>query len=969
MVAVPPESESPTEIRSLDVLVKEVGELLPQQAPLHAFVHHNTLHHFEHLPFEEAAISASKILGTEGFQSEADFRSHLESGRILDRDLVETIKADEGASDREVFEGGPTDREFRIFRLRNLFEIPTGATLRWQLKEGDVASRGEVDICLDRQSPILTQGSEANDHTLLWDAFERVTPVMPDADVGPRWRDRLNDRWGSNTDDWVHPLLIRLSAAFLDQGIAYWNMPDRDRGFLSAVRRLYGRRFGPPFPWADGLARAFEQHEKAGWSAEETVEWALAEMCVSDVDREGVIRSTLLSLRGWAGMMREIELHPDRAPVEAQPATLMDYLAIQMSCDLFAAKAVVRSQLGAGKTLADVDDEPRPPAEQNLSLVYEAYTLAKLSDIPFGEFQSTELAKSWMRAVRDFDSIARRRVLHRAYERRHRVEVLDAIACASVPALKSKESAPLFQAIFCIDDREESLRRHLEHVEPDVETFGYAGFFGVAMNYQGLDDVRSKPLCPVVVNPHHWVKEVAASPKEASSYPQALRRHAVARHATSVGARTLVRGGLLSSLVGPLSIIPLVGHALFPRAAHRVGRWFGAVGIERPTTRLAIEASADLDVEAAIRNGYSPLEMADIVESALRTMSLDPSKSSVVIVVGHGSSSLNNPHEAAHDCGATGGGRGGPNARAFAGMANHCVAREILATRRITIPKTTWFVGAYHNTCDDSMTFYDEDLVPDSVKQELDVAKDRFRDACEMDAHERCRRFETAPLDVSVKQALRDVQAHAVDLAQPRPEYGHATNAVCIVGRRQLTRNLFLDRRAFLVSYDPTSDPKGELLAPLLLSVGPVGAGINLEYYFSFVDSRGYGSGTKLPHNITGLLGVMDGHASDLRTGLPWQMVEIHEPVRLLTIVEASQSTLEGILEEHDALRGLVSNGWIQFVSRDPESGSLAVFEKGGFRPYLPEATGRAVARDSVTYYRGHREHLPPVWLDDAEAM
>ena len=952
--------------QSLNDLVTKVSALLPQQAPLHAFVHHNTLHHFEHLPFEEAAVTASKILGTEGFQSEAAFKGHLESGRIQDRDLVAMLDDEIGESERLIFGGGPSLRDFKLFRLRHLFEIPTGATLRWQLEEGGAASRIRSDVSLERRRRIVAQGSEENELARLWKAFDGVAPVQICSTPGPRWRDRLYALWGKNTDDWVHPLLIRLTAAFLDQGIAYWSMPERERGFLCAVRRLYGRPMGPPFPWAVGLGPAFRAQEKKDWTAEETVEWALRELEVADVDREEVIRATLLSLRGWAGMMRQIEIYPERAPVEALPASLMDLLAVQLCFDLFAARAVVREQLGNEKTLADVEEKPWAKEERDLALVYEAFSLAQLSGIPLEKFQSRDVAKSWIGAVRAFGSIDRRRMLHRAYERRHRVEVLDALMHAPRTLGKGRAD-PLFQAVFCIDDREESLRRHLEALQPDVETFGYAGFFGVAMNYQGLDDVRPKPLCPVVITPQHLVTEVAGSSELADGYPGAKRRNAIAQHAASVGARTLVRGGLLSSLLGPLSMIPLVGHALFPRLAHRVGQWFEGVGIERPLTRLVFEAEPEVDVGQALRVGYTITEMADIVEPALRTMGLEPSKSDLVVIVGHGSSSLNNPHEAAHDCGATGGGRGGPNARAFAGMANHSGVRAILDARGFWIPETTRFLGAYHNTCDDSMTFYDEDLIPDSLNPTLAIVKQSFHEACIRDAHERCRRFESVPAIVSLSRAMEDAEEHAVDLAQPRPEYGHATNAICIVGRRNLTRNLFLDRRAFLVSYDPTTDPDGELLAPLLLSVGPVGAGINLEYYFSFVDPIGYGSGTKLPHNITGLLGVMDGHSSDLRTGLPWQMVEIHEPVRLLTIVEASRALLERILDEHEALRSLVGNGWIQFVSRDPGSGDLAVFENGEFRPYKAESSNRVLARDSVAYYGGRREHLPPAWLELSE--
>jgi hypothetical protein len=178
------------------------------------------------------------------------------------------------------------------------------------------------------------------------------------------------------------------------------------------------------------------------------------------------------------------------------------------------------------------------------------------------------------------------------------------------------------------------------------------------------------------------------------------------------------------------------------------------------------------------------------------------------------------------------------------------------------------------------------------------------------------------------------------------------------VGRRTRTRGLFLDRRAFLVSYDPTRDPSGEILANLLNAVGPVGAGINLEYYFSFIDRTGYGAGTMLPHNIVGLIGVMDGHASDLRTGLPWQMVEIHEPVRLLTIVEAKPELLKRLVDQNPGLARLVNNEWIQLVSWDPEGEAMAVYHRHEFRAYEPENPRIAVVERSRQFYSGKRGDL-----------
>src|SRR5262249_42768896 len=162
-------------------------------------------------------------------------------------------------------------------------------------------------------------------------------------------------------------------------------------------------------------------------------------------------------------------------------------------------------------------------------------------------------------------------------------------------------------------------------------------------------------------------------------------------------------------------------------------------------------------------------------------------------------------------------------------------------------------------------------------------------------------------------------QGRSADLAQPRPECGHATNAFCVIGRRARTRGLFLDRRAFLVSYDPTADHDSAVLARILMAVVPVVAGINLEYYFSYVDPAGYGAGTKLPHNVVSLVGVMDGAQSDLRTGLPWQMVEIHEPTRLALVIEGTPERVWQVVQANATIRRLVAHRWIWLACLDSD--------------------------------------------------
>ncbi|GLZ38412.1 DUF2309 domain-containing protein [Actinokineospora sp. NBRC 105648] len=871
-------------------LVERAAGLLPEQGPLQAFVHHNTLHAFEHLPFADAVVRAGELFGTEPFPAEAELHGHVRSGRITHADIDAVVAAEVADDGAPIMPGGPTRREFHALRLRHLVDVPRGAALSWLL-------------------------AESADLGVTWDCLREAAPrVVPVAGPMPRPRDRVLAATGVDPDQLAHPVLIRLTAAFLDQGVAYWPMPGRDGGLLAAFVALYGKPGGPPDRFLRGLPACLRAHRD--WDAERTIAWALTELEVPEPEWGEAVLATLLSLRGWAGMVRHLELRPDRAPVAAPPARLVDYLAVQLVLDVFAARHVLAT--------TDPHLVVEVTARPDLELAYEAFVLAEILGV-----EPTD-PTAWLTVVGGCDGIERRRLLHAAYERRHRVGVLDGLAAHQALSTQVTE-APAFQAVFCIDEREESLRRHLEENSPSVETFGYAGFFGVAMNYRGAHDIKSTPLCPVVITPTHDVVERPIGSTRAFT----RRARAGWTHLVSVGSRTLARGGVLSLAMGVAGFCSLVSRCLFPRQAQH---WAHRFDGKPPATRLDL--------------GFTVAEMTAIVANVLRTTGVLAAPAPIVLLVGHGSSSMNNPHESAHDCGATGGGRGGPNARAFAAMANHPDVRSGLG-----LPDGTWFVGAYHNTCDDSVTYFDEDLVPSSHLEPLAAAKFALAEACVLAAHERCRRFETAPTDLALADALAHAETHAVDLGQPRPEYGHATNAVCVVGRRSRTRGLYLDRRAFLVSYDPAADTDDALLTGLLLAVGPVCAGINLEYYFSYIDPAGYGCGTKLPHNITGLIGVMDGHASDLRTGLPWQMVEIHEPVRLLLVVEASPARLLAILAAHANLGRLVGNGWVQLVSWDSD-GQMNVFQDGAFQPYTPETGHFPVVERSADVYAGKREHL-----------
>jgi uncharacterized protein YbcC (UPF0753/DUF2309 family) len=131
-----------------------------------------------------------------------------------------------------------------------------------------------------------------------------------------------------------------------------------------------------------------------------------------------------------------------------------------------------------------------------------------------------------------------------------------------------------------------------------------------------------------------------------------------------------------------------------------------------------------------------------------------------------------------------------------------------------------------------------------------------------------------------------------------------------------------------------------------------------LQYYFSAVDSPGWACGTKLPHNITSLLGVMDGYASDLRPGLPWQGVEIHEAMRLLFVIEAPPEAMHAIMSRNANVRNILANGWAQLSLLDPKSERLLLYHNGKYEPYSPSIKQLPTAPSSLDWYRGWRDHL-----------
>ncbi|MDE3157047.1 MAG: DUF2309 family protein, partial [Acidobacteriota bacterium] len=803
----------------------------------------------------------------------------------------------------------------------------------------------------------------------LWDAClaaagRAAAPPPRDATLPVRHRDWLLAVHDLDVDAWFQPSLIRFLAGYLDQGLAPWAMPARNLGIHGCFLEIYGTALAARCGhWARTLPRLVADDRRAGRDAIESIVHSLAQLGVRDDERADYLGAELLALRGWAGIVRQIEERPDRVPARDLTVTLRGYLAVRLLFERAALDAAIR-QLDAGGTLDALRSSlrsrsPMPAAPAATERAWPLFHVAQLCGVDASLVEQWDAARvaAVEAELRELDGVCRRRILHQAFERAIRGRLYDALA---QHAARPLPAPPAFQAVFCLDEREESFRRHLEEVEPGCETFGAAGFFNVAMYHRGVSDAHPRPLCPVAIRPEHYVAEVDLDAERTSGRSRRLQRRAAGflGYNVHVGSRAPVRGAVLMTFFGWFALVPLVLRVMFPWLS---SRWRRA----QETSTAAARTRLVLDRQEAAPpvgtwTGFTVPEMADIVRRVLEDAGLRDRLAPLVLVAGHGSISLNNPHESAHDCGACGGGRGGPNARAFAQMANDPRVRQRLAADGLTMGDGTWFVGALRNTCNNAFTFFDEDLVPASHQAVFERARAALEETRQREAHERCRRFDAVPGWFSPRAALAHVEGRAADLAQPRPEYGHATNAFCIVGRRARTRGLFLDRRAFLTSYDPTRDNDGTILARVLAAVVPVVTGINLEYYFSYVDPAGYGCGTKLPHNVTALLGVMDGAQSDLRTGLPWQMVEVHEPSRLAIVVEAPPDRVWRVAQADPAIARLLQHRWFWLACLDPESGRLWEWRPAGPVRHEPERVLPVVAGGSRAWYQGKAGFVPP---------
>ncbi|OCA92002.1 DUF2309 domain-containing protein [Pseudobacillus wudalianchiensis] len=702
---------------------------------------------------------------------------------------------------------------------------------------------------------------------------------------------QLENQDGERLGDILDQHVIKWCKLFLDDSQAGWAMPNREEGFYRAWKRLI--QYDP--------ALSKKQREiLKGWPQEAhlALQEALFALEIPESEIQAYLEGHLLSLPGWAGMMLWRSQQSSH-----EHALLTDYLAVRISMEW----ALIKPCL----TLNNYRSKKKVSIASLLAswLYWGGLTIDEWSQMSAAE------QKEYLSFAYRFDEKLRRKLWLEAWEQTYTDQLSQKIASKQYESDNKK--SVLAQLAFCIDVRSEPFRRQLEKEGP-FETIGIAGFFGLPIETSELGSDHSHSSLPVILKPQHKIKE-AADENELKSYQQ--RKQAINSLSSTfkMMKQNVLSNLLLPELSGPWLSLQTVARSFMPRGADRFIHNLHKTWLRKPNTTLSLNHAHNREAEIPV--GFSEEEKVTYARQALKMMGLTKDFAPLVVICGHGSKSTNNPYAAALDCGACGGAAGGFNARVLAALCNLPEVREELSFEGIKIPEDTVFAAAEHKTTVDELHWIYVPELSEAAQEAFDCIEAIMPKVSHNANAERLAQLPN--FQSKFKNPKAEAHRFAEDWSEIRPEWGLARNAAFIIGQRKLTQDCDLEGRVFLHNYDWNQDEHGDILANIIAGPGTVAQWINLQYYASTVAPHYYGSGNKATQTVTAGLGVMQGNASDLLAGLPWQSVmqsdheAYHSPLRLLIVIQAPNEYVKRLLNNNSAFRGKVQNGWVRLASID----------------------------------------------------
>lgn len=699
------------------------------------------------------------------------------------------------------------------------------------------------------------------------DEPEAATATATKLRTVAQWIDQLAARKDAGTGNWLEAIQEEISkhlSAHYDEGQAVWPSPWKRLPLFQAWRSAAIHDRNVELLGLTGF-RAFTAQLPV--DPEASIEYSLQTIGVPRSSWEHYLLAAALSIPGWA------------------------------------AYASYKDRVASADNDGDAGDDQHLIGLLAIRLAYDA-ALVHCPTIEIAEEISERYASE---AEHDCfepndEAVTIQAILLRASEIAYRRSLIAAIE--TQPAASAKRS--LAQMVFCIDVRSERLRRHLEAQSPDVETIGFAGFFGMPLEHVPLGETCGDAHVPVLLQPSFRLREGLHGGDQAQTEDVIEKRRQIRTW------RSLWKD-FQSSAIGCFSFVETAGllylGSLLRRTAGRPPRLTDSRsdGVGRHQADRLAPTLRGLN-----HQGITTSVQADIAENMLRGMGLTENFARLVVFCGHASKTDNNPLAASLDCGACGGHSGEPNARLAAMLCNQPYIRSALAERGLVIPADTHFLAAVHNTTCDQVEFFDCSEIPASHRQDFEQLRVDVELAGRNTIAERM-----PTLDC---QSAGDVERRASDWSEVRPEWGLVSNAAFLVAPREMTRGESLEGRAFLHNYDHRRDPDGSVLETIMTAPMVVAHWINMQYFASTVDQRHFGSGCKTIHNVVGRFGILSGHSGDLKTGMPWQSVHDgrqwrHEPLRLQSVIAAPRDSIERVIRKHKLVADLLHHGWLHLIA------------------------------------------------------
>lgn len=586
-------------------------------------------------------------------------------------------------------------------------------------------------------------------------------------------------------------------------------------------------------------------------------------------------------LKGWLCYILWLNQHPDN-PWAFQQAKPEDLIALWLANEVYWQDRKPKKPVYLAN---DEDIETIAPASpNNLWQTYCQTVANKLADT-----NAKAISKLAEELTLDYQQV--RWLWQHAYELHYQDFLLNQL---QAPTYKPNPHYAA-QWVFCIDARCEGYRRHIESTGNHM-TYGFAGFFGVAMQLNNMNLGKTTNQCPALLDPGVVVECTKSNSNLLSELDNRF-------HQAVLGTK--------KSLLAPFFLFELLGlwYAFLLTSKNYAGqltRW-----VKEHTGRQELKHSCN-GLSDSIKNAIDTEKATQICSDILSTLQID--KQGIVILCGHGADTENNPYQAALDCGACGGNSGYSNAIVACQLFNDTDVRAELAKRGHALDDECVFIPACHNTTTDKIIWYDHFVkLNKNQRQQLKQIKLHANVASKQLRQERSARLPGACAPLS----------RAVDWAEQIPEWGLANHAAMIIGPRSYTDKLDLKQRTFLHTYHADKDNDASQLETIMLAPMIVAHWINMQYFTSAVAPASYGAGNKAIQNVIPNVGVIEGNLSDLKLGLPWQSVffrqqRYHEPMRLFVVIIAPKQRVTTVIKKHQLLSDLIKGEWLHLEVIEP---------------------------------------------------